>query len=261
MEGYCTAQHSGCDVVQAAGDVAKVVLLRDDPAQVADAFRVARVTLNKIRQNLVWAFGYNVVAIPVAAGVLLPPFEIMLSPFISAALMAGSSLAVMGNSLLLRRETNRKNLITESAAPEVHTRDTSLLMTTTAAPNRRRQKKMSMKHILDVFESSSGSPMRSSIPSTMMEPEATVPAASPKRSQAVKSYSSRNPAPILPYRQAPRSEHPQEVARAAAPMRQGYSSSRAMPLPSQSAGQRQVDIRPGDIRTMLVGQGRTGRRT
>lgn len=105
--------------MQAAGDVAKVVLLRDDPSQVADAFRIAQVTLRKIRQNLVWAFGYNVVAIPIAAGILLPPFEIMLSPFISAALMAGSSLAVMGNSLLLRREAGKKSIVPESASAEL----------------------------------------------------------------------------------------------------------------------------------------------
>jgi cation transport ATPase len=97
-------------VLQAAGDVADVVLLRDSPAQVAEAFWLARATLRKIRQNLVWAFGYNLVAVPVAAGALLPPFGVMLTPFLSAALMATSSLAVMANSLLLRRAAGRRSL-------------------------------------------------------------------------------------------------------------------------------------------------------
>lgn len=97
-------------VVQAAGEVADVVLLRDCPTQVVEAFSVSRATLQKIRENLVWAFGYNLVGVPVAAGALLPSFGIMLSPSISGALMGVSSLAVMGNSLLLRREATRKIL-------------------------------------------------------------------------------------------------------------------------------------------------------
>lgn len=88
--------------------MADVVLLRDCPTQVVEAFSVSRATLGKIRENLAWAFGYNLVGIPVAAGALLPGFGIMLSPSISGALMGLSSLAVMGNSLLLRREATRK---------------------------------------------------------------------------------------------------------------------------------------------------------
>ena len=87
-----------------------MVLLRDCPTQVVEAFSVSRATLGKIRENLVWAFGYNLVGVPVAAGALLPSFGIMLSPSISGALMGVSSLAVMGNSLLLRREATRKIL-------------------------------------------------------------------------------------------------------------------------------------------------------
>lgn len=85
-----------------------MVLLRDCPTQVVEAFSVSKATLQKIRENLVWAFGYNLVGVPVAAGALLPSFGIMLSPSISGALMGVSSLAVMGNSLLLRREATRK---------------------------------------------------------------------------------------------------------------------------------------------------------
>jgi P-type Cu+ transporter len=93
--------------MQAAGEVADVVLLRDCPTQVVEAFDVSRATLAKIRQNLAWAFGYNLVGVPVAAGALLPAFGIMLTPSLSGALMGVSSLAVMGNSLLLRREGTR----------------------------------------------------------------------------------------------------------------------------------------------------------
>ena len=64
---------------------------------------VDRATLGKIRQNLFFAFAYNVAGIPVAAGALYPLFGIMLSPIIAAAAMALSSVSVIGNSLRLRR--------------------------------------------------------------------------------------------------------------------------------------------------------------
>jgi Cu2+-exporting ATPase len=67
------------------------------------AIRLSRATFNKIRQNLFWALGYNVLGIPVAAGALLPTFGIVLSPAAAGALMAFSSVSVVTNSLLLRR--------------------------------------------------------------------------------------------------------------------------------------------------------------
>lgn len=97
--------------MQAAGDIADVILLRDCPTQVVDAFGLSAATLQKIRENLVWAFGYNFVGVPVAAGALLPQFGLMLTPSMSGALMGLSSLAVMGNSLLLRREGTRPSLV------------------------------------------------------------------------------------------------------------------------------------------------------
>ncbi|GLC72475.1 hypothetical protein PLESTF_001251600 [Pleodorina starrii] len=90
--------------VDAAGEVAKVVLLGDQLSQVADTVHLARRTLSKINQNLVWAFGYNLVALPLAAGALLPTAGICLTPSISGALMGLSSLAVVSNSLLLQLE-------------------------------------------------------------------------------------------------------------------------------------------------------------
>lgn len=90
--------------VDAAAEVASIVLLGDHPMQVVDALKLSRATLQKIRQNLVWAFGYNLIAIPVAAGALLPAYGVALTPSLAGALMGFSSVAVMCNSLLLRRE-------------------------------------------------------------------------------------------------------------------------------------------------------------
>ena len=91
---------TGTDVAIEAGDV---TLMRGDLAGVPEAVRLARRTLRVIRQNLFWAFAYNVVGIPVAAGVLYPVFGILLTPTIAAAAMAVSSVSVVTNSLRLRR--------------------------------------------------------------------------------------------------------------------------------------------------------------
>ncbi len=91
---------TGTDVAVEAGDV---TLMRGDLAGVPEAVRLARRTLRVIKQNLFWAFAYNVVGIPVAAGVLYPVFGILLTPTIAAAAMAVSSVSVVTNSLRLRR--------------------------------------------------------------------------------------------------------------------------------------------------------------
>jgi P-type Cu+ transporter len=105
---------------QAAGDVADVVLLGDRPGQVVEALTLSSATMSKIRQNLTWAFGYNLIGIPIAAGALLPHFGIALSPSISGALMGVSSLAVMGNSLLLKVEAARLKVPGDGEASEAH---------------------------------------------------------------------------------------------------------------------------------------------
>jgi heavy metal translocating P-type ATPase len=90
------AMGSGSDIAVESADV---VLMRDDPARVAAALGLSRATLNNIKQNLVWAFGYNALLIPVAAGVFTPVFGWSLSPIFAAAAMAASSVCVLTNAL------------------------------------------------------------------------------------------------------------------------------------------------------------------
>jgi Cu+-exporting ATPase len=91
---------SGADLAQEAGDV---LLLRAQPSSVIVAIDLAKSTIGIMRQNLIWAAGYNLIGIPVAAGLLYPAFHILLSPWIAAAAMAMSSVSVLANSLRLRR--------------------------------------------------------------------------------------------------------------------------------------------------------------
>ena len=80
----------------------RIVLLGDRLDNLPDALLLARRTLAKVRQNLFWAFGYNLIALPIAAGVLLPGQGLLLSPPIAALLMALSSITVVLNALMLR---------------------------------------------------------------------------------------------------------------------------------------------------------------
>ncbi|NNF83794.1 MAG: HAD-IC family P-type ATPase, partial [Deltaproteobacteria bacterium] len=91
---------TGTDVAIESGDI---VLMAGDLMGVAAAIRLSRATLRNIRQNLFWAFAYNVVLIPVAAGVLFPHFRVLLSPVLAAAAMGLSSVTVVSNALRLRR--------------------------------------------------------------------------------------------------------------------------------------------------------------
>jgi len=94
------ALKTGTDV---AMEAAEIVLIRDCLTDVVVAIELSRATFNKIRQNLFWAFAYNTLGIPIAAGALLPSFGFVLSPAAAGALMAFSSISVVTNSLLLRR--------------------------------------------------------------------------------------------------------------------------------------------------------------
>lgn len=91
---------SGTDVAMESADV---VLMSGDPARVTDAIDLSRATMRNITQNLGWAFGYNILLIPVAAGLLYPILGLLLSPMLAAGAMALSSVAVVANALRLKR--------------------------------------------------------------------------------------------------------------------------------------------------------------
>lgn len=90
---------SGSDLAQEAGDV---LLLRSQPDAIITALDLAKATVGVMRQNLMWAAAYNLLGIPLAAGLLYPAFHILLSPWVAAAAMAMSSVSVLANSLRLR---------------------------------------------------------------------------------------------------------------------------------------------------------------
>ena len=92
---------SGTDIANEAADV---VLMSDRLTEILTALRLGRATVAKIRQNLAWAFAYNLVGIPAAAGVLLPAYGMSLSPAVAGGLMAFSSVTVVVNSLLLKAQ-------------------------------------------------------------------------------------------------------------------------------------------------------------
>jgi Cu+-exporting ATPase len=91
---------TGTDIAAEAGDV---VLMRGDLRSATHAIELSRRTMRTMKQNLFWAFIYNVIGIPIAAGVLYPAFGILLSPILASAAMAFSSVSVVTNSLRLRR--------------------------------------------------------------------------------------------------------------------------------------------------------------
>src|SRR3989454_2759396 len=103
---------AGTDV---AIETAKVVLMKSDPSDVLRAIRLSKATVTKMKQNLFWASFYNILAIPVAAGILYPNFGIILRPEISALLMSASSIIVATNAVLLKRA--EKNLVAVQASP------------------------------------------------------------------------------------------------------------------------------------------------
>jgi len=90
---------SGTDVAAETGDI---VLIKDDLRDVVSSIDLSNYTIKKIKQNLFWAFVYNIAGIPIAAGILYPFTGFLLNPIIAAAAMALSSVSVVGNSLLMR---------------------------------------------------------------------------------------------------------------------------------------------------------------
>ena len=96
------AMGMGSDI---ALDVAKITLMNSDLAKIPQALRLSRLTVHGIRQNLFWAFVYNLIGIPISAGLLYPLFGFLLDPMIASASMALSSLSVVGNSLRLKTKS------------------------------------------------------------------------------------------------------------------------------------------------------------
>ena len=100
--------------VGAASEVASIVLLGDSPSQVVDSIELSKATFAKIKQNLGWAFAYNAVGIPIAAGALLPFTGLALTPSVAGGLMGFSSIGVMANSLLLQLTGKKLSKMPES---------------------------------------------------------------------------------------------------------------------------------------------------
>ncbi|HEY6908258.1 MAG TPA: HAD-IC family P-type ATPase, partial [Myxococcales bacterium] len=94
------AMGTGTDV---AMESAGITLVKGDLRGIARARRLSRATMRNIRQNLFWAFAYNLLGVPLAAGVLYPAFGLLLSPMIASAAMSFSSVSVIANALRLRR--------------------------------------------------------------------------------------------------------------------------------------------------------------
>jgi Cu2+-exporting ATPase len=93
------AMAKGSDI---AMDVAKVTIMSSDLMMLLKAIQLSKATVSKIRQNLFWAFIYNVIGIPLAAGILFPVNGFLLNPMIAGGAMALSSVSVVTNSLLLK---------------------------------------------------------------------------------------------------------------------------------------------------------------
>jgi len=96
------AMGKGSDI---AMDIAKMTIISSDLTRIPQAINLSKQTVKTIKQNLFWAFIYNIIAIPVAAGVLFPLTGFLLNPMIAGAAMALSSVSVVTNSLRLRAKT------------------------------------------------------------------------------------------------------------------------------------------------------------
>ena len=96
--GY--AMGKGTDIAMETGDI---VLMKDDLRDIAKSIDLSHATMNKIKQNFIWAFGYNIILIPVAGGLLWLPIQFLLPPVAAGLAMAFSSVSVVTNSLFLRR--------------------------------------------------------------------------------------------------------------------------------------------------------------
>ena len=97
---------SGTDIAMETSDV---VLLQDDLHSIVNSWQLSKRVVKKIKQNLFWAFAYNVVGIPIAMGLLYPFSGYLLNPMLAGAAMAFSSVSVVGNTLLLKNWRGERN--------------------------------------------------------------------------------------------------------------------------------------------------------
>ena len=112
------AMGGGSDI---AMDVAKMTIISSDWTKIPEALRLSRLTVRTIRQNLFWAFIYNIVGVPIAAGILYPINGFLLNPMIAGAAMAFSSVSVVSNSLLLKRKKIHEREENKKVEPSTET--------------------------------------------------------------------------------------------------------------------------------------------
>ena len=112
------AMGGGSDI---AMDVAKMTIISSDLTKIPEALRLSRLTVRTIRQNMFWAFIYNIVGVPIAAGILYPINGFLLNPMIAGAAMAFSSVSVVSNSLLLKRKKIHEREENKKVEPSTET--------------------------------------------------------------------------------------------------------------------------------------------
>ena len=112
------AMGGGSDI---AMDVAKMTIISSDLTKIPEALCLSRLTVRTIRQNLFWAFIYNIIGVPIAAGILYPINGFLLNPMIAGAAMAFSSVSVVSNSLLLKRKRIHEGEENKKVEPSTET--------------------------------------------------------------------------------------------------------------------------------------------
>ena len=122
------AMGQGTDI---AMDTAMVTILSSDLVKISETIRLSQLTVRTIRQNLFWAFFYNLIGVPIAAGVLYPVCGFLLNPMIGGAAMAFSSVSVVTNSLRLRRKSISNVILSEAKDLNASTEETSQVLSTT----------------------------------------------------------------------------------------------------------------------------------
>lgn len=104
------AMGTGTDIAIESGDI---ILVKGTLDKVIETIKISRLTMSIIKQNLFWAFGYNLISIPIAAGILYLPFGILLSPIVASAAMAFSSISVVLNSIRLKSLTEKNKILSD----------------------------------------------------------------------------------------------------------------------------------------------------